>query len=328
MENGVLTIKASEGISEDVIEQVQIPLGTDISGSVLQNREAIIVKDIDELSWLKNKINKQFKSFISAPVICAELRSVDVPLGVINVTNKKDNKPFTGQDLKILTFIANTASIAINNQDSIQRLEQSYFDTIGALIMALEARDEYTKGHSVRVMAYSEGIAQHLDLDSDTIKTIRDSAILHDVGKIGIRDDVLLKTGRLTQAEMNEIQKHSEISGGIVKAISSLQEVAEIVRQHHERCDGNGYPDGLKMEQIHIGARIMAVADAYDAMTSDRPYRRAFDQEKALDELRKGSGSQFDPRCVEAFMEFLKQQKKFAVNSAMATKDSENHDTA
>jgi response regulator RpfG family c-di-GMP phosphodiesterase len=240
MENGVLAIKASEGIAEDVIEQVRIPLGTDISGSVLQNKEAIIVKDIDELSWLKNKINKQFKSFISAPVICAELRSVDVPLGVINVTNKKDNKPFTEQDLKILTFIANTASIAINNQDNIQRLEQSYFDTISALIMALEARDEYTKGHSVRVMEYSEGIAQHLGLDNHTIKTIKDSAILHDIGKIGIRDDVLLKAGRLSQDEMNEIQKHPVISGGIVKAISSLKEAADIVRQHHERCDGNG----------------------------------------------------------------------------------------
>ena len=308
LDDGFLTIKASEGIPEGIAEIVRIPLGEDISGKVLQKREPMIVKDIDELSWMKSKYNEEFKSFISAPVVSAELRSFDVPLGVINVTNKIGNKPFTEQDVKILSFIANTASIAIKNHESSQMLEQSYFDTLSALIIALEARDQYTKGHSVRVMEYSEGIARHLGLDERMVKTIKDAAILHDIGKIGIRDDVLLKPGRLSDEEMDEIKKHPEISDSIVNAISTLGEAAKIARQHHERYDGKGYPDCLTNKKIHVGARIMAVADAYDAMASSRPYRKALEQEIALDELRKGSGSQFDPNCVKAFFSFLKEK--------------------
>jgi HD-GYP domain-containing protein (c-di-GMP phosphodiesterase class II) len=276
---------------------------------VLKNREAILVEDIDDISWMKNKINAKFKSFISAPVICANLKSYDLPLGVINVTNKNGNEPFSKQDLKILSFIANTASVAINNHQNRQLLEQSYFDTVKALIMSLEARDEYTKGHSDRVTEYSVGIARHLQLEEGVLKTIKDAAILHDIGKIGVRDDVLLKPGRLTPEEFSEIKKHPVISGTIVKSISSLQEVGTIASQHHERYDGKGYPDGLKDEEIHIGARIMAVADTYDAMTSNRSYRKAIDPDYAVKEIRNESGAQFDPQCVEAFLQYLSEKK-------------------
>jgi HD-GYP domain-containing protein (c-di-GMP phosphodiesterase class II) len=284
-------------------------LGENIAGRVLKNREAMLVKDIDEISWMKNKINVEFKSFISAPVICAELRSFDVPLGVINVTNKAGNESFSEQDLQTLSFIANTASIAINNQQNRQMLEKSYLDTVKALIVALEARDTYTKGHSVRVMEYSEGIGRRLGLEERMIGTIRDAAILHDIGKIGIADKVLLKSGRLDPGEHKEIRKHSEISYAIVNSISSLQEVGMIVRQHHERYDGKGYPSGLKDEEIHIGARIMAVADAYDAMTSNRPYRHALDAEDVVGELMTVSGAQLDPQCVEAFIQYISEKK-------------------
>jgi HD-GYP domain-containing protein (c-di-GMP phosphodiesterase class II) len=188
-------------------------------------------------------------------------------------------------------------------------LEQSYFDTVTALIMSLEARDEYTKGHSDRVTEYSVGIARQLQLEEEMIKTIKDAAILHDIGKIGVRDDVLLETGRLTPEEFSEIKKHPVISGSIVKSISSLQETGEIVSQHHERYDGRGYPDGLKDEEIHIGARIMAVADTYDAMTSNRSYRKALDPDYAVKEIKNEAGTQFDPRCVEAFLQYLSEEK-------------------
>jgi putative nucleotidyltransferase with HDIG domain len=272
---------------------------------VLKDRQPILVKNIDQIPWIKNKINDQCKSFISTPMLCAELSSFDVPLGVINVTNKDRNGVFSEHDLKTLSFIANTASVAIHNQQNREKLEQSYFDTISALIMTLEARDNYTKGHSVRVMRYSEAISKQMGLDASLLKIIRDAAMLHDIGKIGIRDEVLLKGGLLTPEEVEEIRKHPEISGTIVKAISSLQEVGLVVSQHHERYDGSGYPQKLKGETIHIGARIMAVADAYDAMTSHRPYRDSLDHEKVLSELRNGSGTQFDPECVKALMRYL-----------------------
>jgi putative nucleotidyltransferase with HDIG domain len=305
VEDGALSIKASIGIPDNIVQQIRISVGNNIVGRVLKDRQPILVKNIDQIPWIKNKINDQCKSFISTPMLCAELSSFDVPLGVINVTNKDRNGVFSEHDLKTLSFIANTASVAIHNQQNREKLEQSYFDTISALIMTLEARDNYTKGHSVRVMRYSEAISKQMGLDASLLKIIRDAAMLHDIGKIGIRDEVLLKGGLLTPEEVEEIRKHPEISGTIVKAISSLQEVGLVVSQHHERYDGSGYPQKLKGETIHIGARIMAVADAYDAMTSHRPYRDSLDHEKVLSELRNGSGTQFDPECVKALMRYL-----------------------
>ena len=309
LEDEILSIKACAGIPEDIAKRIRIPLGQKVAGGVLKKREAILVEDIDEINWMENQINAEFKSFISAPVICANLKSYDIPLGVINVTNKNGNEPFSKQDLKILSFIANTASVAIHNHQNRQMLEQSYFDTVTALIMSLEARDEYTRGHSDRVTEYSVGIARHLQLEEGLIKTIKDAAILHDIGKIGVRDDVLLKPGRLTPEEFSEIKKHPVISGTIVKSIASLQEVGTIASQHHERYDGKGYPDGLKDEEIHIGARIMAVADTYDAMTSNRSYRKALDPDYAVKEIRNESGAQFEPQCVEAFFRYLNEKK-------------------
>ena len=235
------------------------------------------------------------------------------------MTNKNGNEPFNKQDLKILSFIANTASVAIRNHQNRQMLEQSYFDTVTALIMSLEARDEYTKGHSDRVTEYSVGIARQLQLEEEMIKTIKDAAILHDIGKIGVRDDVLLKPGRLTPEEFSEIKKHPVISGNIVKSISSLREVGTIANQHHERYDGKGYPDGLKDEEIHIGARIMAVADIYDAMTSNRSYRKALDPDYAVKEIKNQAGAQFDPQCVEAFLQYLTEKKTTENKPASAT---------
>ncbi len=309
LEEGELVFKAGVGISEDIAAQIRIPLGKNVSGRVLQDRKPMLVQDINETPWVENKFNAEFKSFISAPLICAELCAGDISLGVINVTNKVNNAEFSSQDLQILSFITNTASIAVNNQYSLQKLEQSYLDTVQALIAALESRDEYTRGHSMRVMNYSIGIAKYLKLSEDMMRLLKDAAILHDIGKIGVRDDILLKAGILTHEEVLEMRKHPEISSYIVRSISSLQEVGMVVRSHHERYDGTGYPDGLKAEEIHIGARIMAVADAFDAMTSNRTYRRALDIGSAVKELKNMAGTQFDRDCVDAMLKYLSENE-------------------
>jgi HD-GYP domain-containing protein (c-di-GMP phosphodiesterase class II) len=174
------------------------------------------------------------------------------------------------------------------------------------------------------VTEYSVGIARQLQVEEAMIKTIKDAAILHDIGKIGVRDDVLLKPGRLTPEEFSEIKKHPVISGTIVKSISSLQEAGTIANQHHERYDGKGYPDGLKDEEIHIGARIMAVADTYDAMTSNRSYRKALDPDYAVKEIMNESGAQFDPQCVEAFLQYLSEKKTTENKPAKARDKAES----
>jgi len=191
-----------------------------------------------------------------------------------------------------------------------QRLQsdnQQLFDTIKVLALALDARDHYTHGHSQEVTEYSVVIAQEMNLSKEEITIIRDAGLLHDIGKIGIPDAVLLKPGRLTEEEYAHIKKHPEIGRKILSQVSSLAEIIPLIYHHHERYDGSGYPEGLSGEMIPLGARILAVSDAYQAMTSDRPYRKALPMQVAIDELERFKGKQFDPTIVETFLRILKR---------------------
>jgi len=190
-----------------------------------------------------------------------------------------------------------------------------YFETISALSNAMEAKDKYTQGHSYRVADYAVGIAEQMELKANKIEQIRTAATLHDIGKIGVADSILNKNGKLEENEYLLIQKHPELGAKILSGVDFLAEVANIIKYHHERCDGKGYPEGLTDAQIPIEAAILTVADAYDAMTSDRPYRRAMDQSVAIKILLKESGSQFNPIVVKALQEYLNKNKKFRVIS-------------
>lgn len=307
LENGNLTLKAARGIPKDILKHMVAAIDAGVATRVLKQQEAILVQDIDQVPWLTRKINQEYKSFISSPIIYAGLNALKKPLGIINATNKIDNKPFDEDDLKIVNFISSTASIAINNQQDRYRLEQNYLNTIDALSLALEARDPYSRGHSFRVMKYAEAIAKNMKLNSGERNLLKNAAILHDVGKIGIKDHILLKPDRLTPEEMLQIREHPKISEAIILPISFLKEAGRIVRHHHERFDGAGYPDQIKGEKIPLPARIMAVADTYDAMTSNRPYRQALSADAALRELENNAGTQLDPGCVESFLSHLRR---------------------
>jgi len=185
-------------------------------------------------------------------------------------------------------------------------LAQLYFDTVIALSEALEARDKYTAGHSTRVMEYAAGIAKHIGLNEKDLDRLKKSALLHDLGKIGIPDVILHKRSRLSDKEFAVIKKHPKIGADILRAIKPLSDLVPTIYHHHERFDGNGYPHGIKGEQIPLNARIIAVADSFDAMTSNRPYREAFSIETALLEIERNKGTQFDPFIVSAFIEILK----------------------
>ncbi len=308
IENNELVIKSSIGIPEDISKNVHIPVGEKITGKVFQKQEAILVKDINDIPWLE-QINPEYHSFISVPIIYAGLGSLSRPLGVINATNRAENLPFEEDDLRTLAYIANTASIAINNQQNHRLLEQSYFHTIKALVVALEARDNYTKGHSVRVMELAAAMAVEMGMPPQSVTFIRNAAILHDIGKIGIRDDILQKPGKLTPDEYAQIREHPRIGEDIIKPLKFFTGIQNTVRHHHERYDGKGYPDGVKEKDISLEARILAVADSFDAMISDRPYRKGLDLKSAMAELQKNSGSQFDPQCVEALLKHLAKDK-------------------
>lgn len=183
-----------------------------------------------------------------------------------------------------------------------------YISTIEALNKAVEAKDSYTSGHANRVEELAVGLAKAYHLSFDSIENIRTAAILHDIGKIGIKDEILNKAGKLTKEEYETIMKHPSIGADIIGKVNFLQDVTKIVRHHHEKYDGTGYPDGLKGEEIPIEASILMIADTYDAMTTDRPYRKALTKEMAIEELRKYSGTQFDPRLVDVFINMINQQ--------------------
>ena len=181
-----------------------------------------------------------------------------------------------------------------------------HFETIYAFAEAIGARDGYTMGHSEKVAEYSRLITEKLGLDEKMVDLAFLCGVIHDIGKIGIPEEVLNKKGPLNGEEYNLIMGHSLMGGSILSHISWLEEdIVPIIEAHHERYNGTGYPIGLKGEEIPLLSRVLAVADAFDAMTSDRSYRKAYPLEKALDELRKNAGSQFDPKIVEIFMEML-----------------------
>jgi len=184
-------------------------------------------------------------------------------------------------------------------------LRETYADTVRSLVAALEAKDPYTKGHSVRVAGFAVAIAQAMSLDESAVQSIEYAALLHDLGKIGISRGVLSKDEALTAEEYDRIREHPAIAARILESVPFLSEVLPAVRDHHERLDGRGYGRGVRAPDISRAARILAVADSYDAMTADRPYRAALDVDAAVQELQANSGTQFDPEIVEAFLEAL-----------------------
>lgn len=185
-------------------------------------------------------------------------------------------------------------------------LKETYMRTIKALAHAIDARDHYTFSHSDNVTRYAEAIAKEMKVDPNYINDISDACQLHDLGKIGVHDNVLSKPSALTETEFGEIKLHAEKGAQILEPLKFLDHVIDIVKHHHERWDGKGYPDGLAGENIPLGARIMSVADSYDAMVSARPYRKiGLTKNEAVEEIRKNCGSQFDPKVVEAFLKVV-----------------------
>lgn len=179
-------------------------------------------------------------------------------------------------------------------------MREVYFETIQALASAIEAKDPYTLGHSERVARYCRILASEMKLSAEMINTLHFAALLHDIGKIGIDEAVLNKPQGLTEEEFLKIKTHPDLGATIVEKIDFLADASEFIRSHHERLDGSGYPQGLKGDEISLGARILAVADTFDALTSDRPYRGAWPPDKALEEIQRGKGKFFDPQVVKA----------------------------
>ncbi|MBN1868998.1 MAG: HD domain-containing protein [Candidatus Omnitrophica bacterium] len=246
---------------------------------------------------------KRNKNLFKAPMICAPLLKKDKAIGFITVSGRT-NGEFEENESNLLFNLASQTAIAIENSRLNKDIEKTYFETISALALAVDAKDKYSRGHLDRVAGYSVQIARKMGLDEDEIQTLRAAARLHDLGKIGIPDEVLGKRGALNEQEWELMRRHPEIGESIIKPIHSLNHLCDIIRHHHEKLDGSGYPDGFRGEQIAPLVRITTVADIYDALTTDRPYRDQYAKEKAFEILRemKDAGL-LDPDIVEVLIE-------------------------
>lgn len=237
------------------------------------------------------------KNNIALVVLAGKEREV----GVLMITKKKPYS-FTEEELKEVLMTAIFSGMFLENSFLVEMKKKSYIETIFALANALEARDLYTSGHSQRVSDLSVEIAKKMGWGNENVAKIRNAGLLHDIGKIGIPEYVLGKTGSLTQEEFTLMKQHPAIGAKILKPIEEMKEIVPIILHHHEKFGGGGYPDGLKGEEIPLGARIIAVADTYDAITSDRPYRKGKSREEAIEEITKYANIQFDPKIVEKFL--------------------------
>jgi HD-GYP domain-containing protein (c-di-GMP phosphodiesterase class II) len=239
----------------------------------------------------------------------APIRVRDQNVGALLVNNRRAVH-VRAEHIEAFENLATLAGVAVQEERLREGLEDLFMSVIVSLTMALEAKDPYTEGHSVRVAAYSEAIGKQLGLTSAVLDLIHRSCLLHDIGKIAVDETILAKKGRLNAMEREKMDMHVLIGEDILRPIALLHPLLPGVRHHHERFDGSGHPDGLKGEDIPIEARIMAVADAFDAMTSSRPYREPLPEEDALVELRQAAGAQFDPRVVAAFEQIYPAVKR------------------
>jgi len=305
-ETNILEIVAARGLPEEVVKNTRIPIGKGIAGKVAEEGEPILCENIETDKRFFRESNEKYtsKSFVSVP-----LKVKNRVIGVLNVNNKELRQMFDEKDLKLLTILADQSAMTIENAELYKHMQDTYLGTIQTLARAIDAKDPHTRGHSDRVTRYAVKIAKEMNLSESAVRNIEYSALIHDIGKIGIQEAILTKKGKLTETEYEIVKMHPLIGESIITPVKFLNGIAPLILYHHERFNGKGYLEGLRGESIPLGARIISVADAFDAMTSNRPYRKALTKEEARKELEKESGERFDPQVIKAFLRVLEREE-------------------
>jgi len=293
-----LTVKAAYGPRSDRVVGQERRLGDGVAGWVAEYKEALLMSNVDAGPVFTTPFSRDYpnKSFLCVPLVLQERA-----LGVLNLTGKIDGGVFSEQDRDFALTIAGQIAVAIENAGLYDTIQQNSLSAVQALAESLEARDPYTSGHSSRVTDYALRVAKSTGVSKTSQETLRYAGRLHDIGKLGISEATLHKNGDLSEDEWATIREHPTKGERIVHSLGFLNRVEPVVRHHHEHWDGSGYPEGLKGEEIPFLTRILSVADCYDAMTSQRPYRSAMSHNDALAELVAGRSKQFDPAIVDHF---------------------------
>jgi len=293
-EKNELFFEVALGDKGEAVKEVRLKMGEGIAGWV-------VVPDVTKDSRHSTSVDEK-SGYTTKNILCIPVLVKQKVVGVLQAINKLGNEPFSEEDIELFQLLANQVAIAIENSNLYEEIHAAFLEVSEALAQSIEKRDPYTGGHTKRVLAFSLAIAKYMNLSTGEIENLKVAAILHDIGKIGVEDRILRKKEKLTEEEYKEIQKHPIVGTEIIGHIKQLKDVIPGMRYHHERADGKGYPDRLKGVNIPLIARIISVADTYDAMTTNRPYHNALDEAEAIAELKRCAGLQFEKDVVEAFI--------------------------
>ncbi|MEW6095331.1 MAG: GAF domain-containing protein [bacterium] len=304
-----IVLNASYGLTTEYFwgKRTTIDKRKSIAEQALKERNPVIITDVPndkEYEYPEYATKEKVTSLLCVPLVVKE-----ESVGVLTIYSTRRQR-YTQDQVNLLSAIADQAAIAVSNAKLHEEIHYSFLRTVKALAAAVDAKDPYTKGHSEAVVKYTLEIATELGFSKEEIEFLEIAALLHDIGKIGIKEDVLLKPGKLDEEEWRIIKEHPTISAKILGPVEFPEVIMLAVRLHHEQIDGKGYPDGLSQEEIPLQASIIKVADAFDAMISDRPYRKALSREVAINELKRGSGTQFHPKVVDTFIKILERSQE------------------
>jgi len=304
---GRLTLSRADGFNEDEKENIELFGGWEyISAHLVDKKKPVMVNDIHEDEIFKDK-KLPIQSFMAVP-----LEKDGTVVGVLIVSNKKrPGYNFTMEDEELLIGLSNNIAIALQNAKLYQSLKTLFISTVTSLTRAIDAKDAYTRGHSERVMKFAVAIGKEMGVSETVLENVRLASLLHDIGKIGIKESILMKPAKLLGYEKRQMKQHPGIGARIIETIDNSQRIVKGVLEHHERYDGKGYPNNIKGEGISLEARIIAVADTFDALTTDRPYQKGFPHQKAFDEIKHGASTQFDPMVVAAFISSYTKDPEF-----------------
>jgi HD-GYP domain-containing protein (c-di-GMP phosphodiesterase class II) len=301
-ETGELQLRVARNIEREEIESSEFRISQSVAREAASSGRSVVIDNVPD-----GGATESIEALGLKAVACLPLVLKGRVIGVIYADSRRESW-IREVDVHILESLASHAAVAIENARLNQEQKEAFFNTSMALAEAIEARDNYTAGHSRRVTDYSVMIGREMGLSSEELDLLKIGSILHDVGKIGISDCVLRKPAALDSHEYEQIKSHPDIGARILSHVPQLSRVVPGVRHHHERFDGKGYPDGLVGDEIPLLARIIAVADTFDAMTSTRVYRQQLPIPIALAELRRCSGTQFDARIVEIFLRVFSRE--------------------
>jgi len=304
-DTGELYFDVATGEKGEKVKEVRLKKGEGVASYVAEHGEPVIIHNVRSDPRFLKKADK-VSGFNTRDIICTPVKSKDKIIGVLEGINKNDGQ-FNDDDLKLINSLSNYVAVAIENARLYAELKQTFYDIAEVLAETIELRDTYTGGHTQRVRDFSVAIGENMELSKDEIENLKLAAILHDIGKIGVSDNILHKQGKLNEEELEKMNRHSLHGAELLYHIKKLKDVVPGIRGHHERYDGTGYPDKLKNGKIPLIARIIAVADTFDAMTTDRPYRKGLSREVAFAELKRLRGIQFDPDVIEAFLKLFQE---------------------